>query len=128
RVQERDWRIATVSDGTGASEAGLREGDRILSIDGARVDSFDDVRSITGDLVGETVPVVYERDGATETVQVTLRPRYQWFVSRIVEDSPPDAAGLRPGDEILRIGDLDLEGVRDLQPVLEDLEGDRLPA
>lgn len=126
RVQERDWRIGSVSEGTGAADAGLREGDRILSIDGRKIDSFADVRSVTGELVGKTVPVVYDRGGTRETAEVSLQPRYQWFVARVPADTPPAQAGLRPGDELVSIGDVDLTSVRDLQALLEDLEGDQV--
>src|SRR5699024_7271107 len=126
RVHWKDWQIASVRAATGAAVAGLREGDRILSIDGPSTDTFEDVRSVTEALADQTVPVVYERDGVDETVDVTLRPRYQWFIARVAADTPPAEVGLEPGDEIVRIDDLDVDGVKDMASVLEDVEGEEI--
>ena len=38
--------IGVVKEGSGAAEAGLRPGDRILSIDGRRIDRFEDITPI----------------------------------------------------------------------------------
>src|SRR5699024_470286 len=82
---------------------------------------------VTSDHVDETVSVVYERDGRTEEVPVTLTPRYQWFVSRVAADTPPAEAGLEVGDEIVAIDGTDLSELDDPQSMLEDLEGETVP-
>jgi putative serine protease PepD len=65
--------VVSVNDGGAAAEAGLKEGDVILSIDGDAVTSGKAlsgyVRTYTG---GSQVQVEFARDGKTQTVTVTL--------------------------------------------------------
>lgn len=55
-----------------AKQAGLKLGDRVLSIDGRVTRSNEDVKAAIRKSEGEPVPVVYSRDGARSTV--TLHP------------------------------------------------------
>lgn len=67
--------ISDVPDGP-AKEAGLKAGDVIVSFDGAEVsDTRDLVRRVGETEVGKSVRVVVQRDGATQTVLVTLGRR-----------------------------------------------------
>ena len=54
-----------------ANAAGLKPGDKIISIDGAAVSSWDDETRAIRAAAGETVDVVIERDGERITKQVT---------------------------------------------------------
>ena len=56
-----------------AAKAGLKSGDVLVSIDGTPVEKFDEVIEITKANRGESVPVVYEREGTRSSVDVTLR-------------------------------------------------------
>ncbi|MCU1353604.1 MAG: peptidase [Acidimicrobiales bacterium] len=71
--QEHHWLVGDVVKGSGAADAGLRSGDRIISINGSRVDTFTDMGLIVRPLKGKTVAVVYERDGKQHTTQSQLR-------------------------------------------------------
>jgi membrane-associated protease RseP (regulator of RpoE activity) len=64
----------TLSDGSASPAAlsDIRPGDTILSIGDSAVDDWDDVRSEIRTRPGETVEVIVDRDGATETVIVTF--------------------------------------------------------
>ena len=65
--------IFRVTLGGPAEKAGLQRGDVILKLDGKEVGSVTDVRNIVADhKVGETVSVVYDRDGHEHTVNVSL--------------------------------------------------------
>ncbi|MGW7446912.1 M50 family metallopeptidase [Kitasatospora sp. NPDC054795] len=55
---------------TPAAQAGLRAGDRILSFDGDRIHSYDQLQADIRESAGRSVPVVVERAGE----QVTLNP------------------------------------------------------
>jgi len=56
-----------------AAKAGLQKGDKIVSVDGTTIDTTDQLIATTKENRGETVSVVYQRDGAEKTVPVTLR-------------------------------------------------------
>ena len=67
--------VTDVPDGP-AKEAGMLQGDVILSFDGTEVaDTRELVRTVGNTEVGKTVRVVVLRDGQTETLRVTLGRR-----------------------------------------------------
>lgn len=55
-----------------AAQAGLQKGDRILSIDGKKVESFDDVRKIVSESPGKSLAFQVQRGG--EIIQLTATP------------------------------------------------------
>jgi S1-C subfamily serine protease len=64
--------VVQLLDGSPAALAGLRAGDVILTLDGRSIGGVGDLqRSLVGDLVGRSIEVVLERDGATRTVAIT---------------------------------------------------------
>lgn len=65
--------LGTVDANYPAGKAGLKTGDQIVSVDGEKVDSTQQFISLTKERRGETVPVVYTRDGSEKTVEVALR-------------------------------------------------------
>ncbi len=65
--------IVDVAAGSGAANAGLEPGDRIISIDGAEIASRDDVTSIVAQhTAGGTISITVARDGQMLTVSATL--------------------------------------------------------
>ena len=72
RQSDARWQIAAVSEGSAAAAAGLAVGDRLLSVDGVSVLSWDAVPEVVGPRQNETVPIVFVRDGTTRTVTATL--------------------------------------------------------
>lgn len=65
--------IDSVMDGGGAAEAGLQAGDRLIEIADQEIAGSDGVPAFLAELeAGETVPVVYEREGRKHTAQVRL--------------------------------------------------------
>jgi RIP metalloprotease RseP len=70
------WPLIDVpGESTPAEIAGLRAGDRIVSLDGVDVSDFDTFRATVRELPGETVPLEIERGGELETLTVTLGDR-----------------------------------------------------
>lgn len=65
--------LGTVLPGMSADQAGLRSGDRVVSIDGDEVDSFDDFRRIVMDSPGEPLSITVDRPGEGR-VKVKMTP------------------------------------------------------
>lgn len=74
-VAIRDPYISQVAEGGGAEEAGLMEGDRIISVNGEKMCLYQEISLyMQASYRGGDVEVVYERDGVRGAV--TLTPRY----------------------------------------------------
>ena len=127
RDQEKAWQIRRVAEGAAADRAGLEAGDKVVSVAGEPVETFGDLPEVAEDHVGETVPLVFERDGEEQTTRITLQERADWQVARVAADTGPAEAGLEPGDRILRLGELDVTNTKELEPKLLALEGQTVP-
>jgi len=69
-------RVNKVVGGSPAQKGGVRDGDRLVRIDGAKVDSPDDVqRVVGGHASGDVLNVTVIRDGSETTLHVALAPR-----------------------------------------------------
>lgn len=69
-------RLSSVLPGTGAARAGLREGDVIVRLAGTSVGGLEDLRAvIRARQPGDTVSVLYLRDGEPYTTSATLGTR-----------------------------------------------------
>ena len=65
--------VGEVSPGSAAQSAGVRPGDRIVSVDGEATPEFQDlVHAIAEYEVGQSVALVFERGASRETVTATL--------------------------------------------------------
>lgn len=125
-VQQRAWFVDSVVPGSGAAAAGLQPGDRIRSIDGQQIEVFSDVRSAVDARDGETVPLVYERDGEVVETDLTLKMFTSWIVDRVAPGGPVDQAGLQVGDQIMSIDGLQVASANSteaLTELLADVEG-----
>lgn len=65
--------LGSLVEGYPAERAGLQQGDTIKSVDGEAVTSTQEFVDITKENRGETVAVVYQRDGDERTTDVALR-------------------------------------------------------
>ncbi|HSR01021.1 MAG TPA: M50 family metallopeptidase [Sphingomicrobium sp.] len=65
--------VGAIVPGTAAAEAGLRPGDKILSVAGRDTPTFDDIRSVVLLRPNETVPLRLERGGEERIFSVHLR-------------------------------------------------------
>lgn len=65
--------IGEILEDSPAAAAGMDLGDRIVSVDGARIDSFDEVREYVMPYPGETIRVVWQRDGREMSADVKLQ-------------------------------------------------------
>jgi len=125
--QAKNWRIGSVAEGTGAAAAGLKEGDKLVTVNGERISTFDDLPTVAKPLKGTTVPVTYERNGKLNSVDVTLKPFYTWRIDRVIPGSTVEKAGLKAGDEILSLDGASVRHSKDLDEKLAALEGKTVP-
>jgi hypothetical protein len=67
--------VKEILPGSAAAEAGLKAGDRLLTIDGRWTDSLNDLYEVAGYIkAGATVPVSLKRDGKEMELKITPRP------------------------------------------------------
>ena len=71
------WDVSEITPDSAAEDAGLRDGDRIVAVDGEQASSsFDNLsEALAGHEVGDEVDFTIERDGETQTVPAELQPR-----------------------------------------------------
>ncbi|MPY94343.1 MAG: PDZ domain-containing protein [Acidimicrobiia bacterium] len=74
-VDPSTWEVGTVADDSAADLAGVRPGDRVLSVDGEPVVTFADLGSVVSALAGEPVEVVVERGGEELAIHTTIQAR-----------------------------------------------------
>jgi regulator of sigma E protease len=119
-ISHQNIYIGAVSGGSPAAKAGWQEGDRIVAVNGKKVETADEIRSATSAHVGEEVTVTIERHGRTVDTPVVPRPNPPPGEGRVgvsllqrsvgtltlldvVPGSPAAAAGLQPGDRVVSI-------------------------
>lgn len=64
--------VAQVQPGSVAEQIGIEPGDRVKSVAGQEIDSFEDLRRVVALRPGESVNIVIERDGATRILPARL--------------------------------------------------------
>ena len=70
-VPSNDPVVGQVSDKSAAQEAGLQTSDKITSIDGVDIHSWDDMTSIVRSSADKTLSVTIQRNGDTKNVSIT---------------------------------------------------------
>ena len=67
--------LARLASSSPAAAAGMMDGDEILSVDGAKLGSLQEMaRLLSARIAGEKVHIVYRRNGKEQAVDVTLAP------------------------------------------------------
>ena len=137
-VNTLDNRIVLVSDLipeeiNPADEAGLKTGDRIISVNGVKTETYHDIREIIAVHPEETLPIQVERDGAI--LDLSVKPDlekstgagkigiYFWtdpLIEKVAEGSPAAMAGLDSGDKILEVNGIKLPHTMALAKILDE--------
>lgn len=132
--------IAQVGGGSPASQAGWQSGDRIVKINGERVETTNEISTFTADYAGRELRVTIERRGQLiDTVIIPRKnpPEGQGRVGimmtqenvgtiRVDEVSPgsaADAAGILPGDQFVAVNDRPVQDFFALQTELTRFSG-----
>jgi regulator of sigma E protease len=118
-VETNDPVIGNVVKGFPADQAGLKEQDRILSIDGERIDSWEDLQTQINKSPGKSVNMIIERDG--EQFQTSIVPQAQIRVSSIAGDHQMD---LLPGDIIKQLNGEEIKSLEQAEQILSEHQND----
>lgn len=133
-------KLSGIIRNTPADKAGLKTGDVLLEIDGARINSTHLTTAIRAHKPGQTVDLKYIRDGKPGEIRFTFERHPEGaaempymgiystkhYISRIVKDGPAARQGLQAGDELVQIGNMTLGG-ESLSKVLNRYEvGDEI--
>lgn len=122
--------VESISSGSAAAEAGLRPGDRILSIDGQTVLGDAAVEALANAGIGQSLRLGIQRGDASLDVDLTARsttsptPRVGVrLAQRVIRALRGDATrlGLEPGDTITSIGGVPFYGPDPSEGVAPDL-------
>lgn len=119
--------VGHVAPASIAEQAGFVSDDKIVSMNGDPVHSWQQVEERLKDAVGKSLGVQVERGGSIETLHLTLPvpqkdplltdvaveslgidPGMHVLVAGVMADTPAAKSGLKPGDEVLQVQD---EGV-----------------
>lgn len=99
------------------SEIGLKTGDKIIEINGKKIERFDEIISANV-ILGENVTFTIDRSGKAEFITLPndfaekftdgeganfIDKRHTFFVQELVQNSNAEKAGLRPNDRILSV-------------------------
>jgi regulator of sigma E protease len=108
--------IGYVEPGSAEANLGIQEGDRIVSVNGKLVKSWQDVEMDTVVARTRVLPVVIEHNGKQSTFQLqatadnaiglkllNLDPRDHPEVMDVISGSAAEKAGLKPGDHIISL-------------------------
>lgn len=138
--------VSYVEPGSAAAEAGLQTGDRIIDVDGRGIDRFEDVQQTVRMDPGVPIDIVVLRDGRKVTLRATptpteIRDRFgnthrvgvlgvrhyiEPVIGTVQRGSAAEAAGLKPGDVILRAGTKNISHFGELSEIVRDRPGEPL--
>src|SRR5437016_5296032 len=126
--------IGIVEPGSPAEKAGLKPGDQIVSLDDKEKPDWQAVQNDFLTSPGHTLPIVIERAGRRIQTNITperrgredagysgLLPVIRTVVRAVQPNSPAMAAGVKPGDEIIRVNGVDLRNSgRTIQQAIQE--------
>ena len=137
--------VGFVKEGGPAAEAGMRPGDKILSVDGKPVKHFlsgtDSVKWRVVRSEGETIPIVVEREGQKISLnsgwkkpetsswrrpslrEIQIGPRIVPGVGFVVRGSLADLSGLKAGDLVSAVNGVPIFNLSELGPVIDANRG-----
>ena len=133
--------VNIVEHGSPAERAGIKPGDRIVSFDGKNKPDWQEVQNSILVNPGRALPITVERDGMTvqstvtperkgreEAGDVGMFPVIRTIVQDVQPNSPAARAGVKPGDEIIRVNGTDLlTSGRTLQQTIQQMSEKTFP-
>jgi regulator of sigma E protease len=116
--------IGVVDPGGQAQYAGFREGDRIIDVDGAPIESFGAFVNAILSSPGTTHKVSLERKG--DVLELDAAFTRATRISDVRPNTAAQAACMAPGDEIISVNGTEISSFEQLQSAVLTSEGDPL--
>ena len=123
--------VGQVVQGSPAEKAGIRTGDRMLTVAGRGVNTWEQFLIAVGTRASRETPITLLRDGKELTVSVTPTPQTKYevgdvgvlpdvhpHVSTLLTDAPADKGGLKVGDVIVAVDGTVISFSKDLVDAL----------
>jgi len=107
--------VGAVAAHSPAQQAGIQPGDRILSVDGRAVPTWDDFATVVGTYTDRRIPIVVQRGGQQLTKDVTpqgaefqigeigVLPDVHPTIKSVLAGQPAEKAGLKAGDVVVAV-------------------------
>jgi regulator of sigma E protease len=131
--------VGWVEPDSPGTAAGIEVGDRVLSIDGQTMETWQDLEGSILSAGGREVDVKVQRGNATVDVMLTpdkitrygfgysgILPPLGAEIVRLMPGAPAETAGLEPGDIILKIDDQPVDQFYDLIRLISPRPGEAL--
>ncbi len=133
--------IGTVLKDSPADKAGMKGGDKIISIQGKPVESWDDIPALMEGATAKTrYEIIIERDSNQYTVHVSpimtkgtnifgeeidrgmigISRDIGAVIAKVAKDSPAEKVGLKPGDRVISIGSKPVDSLDQLAQIMKD--------
>ena len=110
--------VGQVAPGSPAEKGGIRGGDRVISVAGRDVRTWEQFFIAVSTRPNRQTPIMFERDGKQMSTTVIPEPQTRFevgdigvlpdshpHVASILPGSPAEKAGLKPGDVIVKVDD-----------------------
>lgn len=95
-------KVGSLLDGFGAKEAGIEPGDKIISIDGRKIDTWDDLqKNIQNKQAGSVTKILILRKTQEYALDVKIKARED--IDPFGQKHSFGAIGIRPADEIVQV-------------------------
>ncbi|MBL6851750.1 MAG: RIP metalloprotease RseP [Alphaproteobacteria bacterium] len=138
--------VGKVEAHSAGEAAGLRTGDRIVSIDGTVTESYAEIDQVVGLSAGQRLPIVLDRGPSRMTIWATPRqidttdafknriqvgdlgisPPLPPVIEAVLDGGAASRAGLRVGDVIVSIDGTAIEGYDQVSPIVSVSAGKAL--
>ena len=119
--------VAALMRGSAARDAGIRAGDRILSLDGVEMRSWEEFEGVIKDRPGKTVNITVMRGDDMTDIAALVEEVFEWtlgaegfpLIQSVRPGWPAEKAGLLKGDVLLAFNDSEI--VSDSLLLLQEL-------
>jgi len=91
--------VGEVQQESAAYEAGIKKGDKILSIDGKNINYWDDIRQVIAQSQGQQVKIIIERD--EQNNELFIQPKLSKTQNILGEDVEAYLIGISPSDNFI---------------------------